>query len=189
VTGQGLSGSIFTALKLTSPPSGVSPLNITVYQYINILPARCGVITAAQIEFAVPHSVIDDLHAKPADVKLYRLNTTSWVCLSTSMLESQNGQVIYRAESQGFSLFAITLPNGTFAAKGTEEITPAAATGILVESQSSRPLIQEIRETPKPFPESAHDTGFPSVMALVTIVPIIGIFIFIVFKKFRRIHR
>jgi hypothetical protein len=164
-------------------------MNMTVYQYISILPARCGVISSAQIEFAVPRSVINEHHTKPVDVKLYRFNMTSWGCLSTSMLESQNGQVIYRAESQDFSLFAITLPNGPFAAKETEEIAPAAATGILVESQSSKPLIQEIRETPKPFSESAYDTGFPSVMALVTVVPIIGIFIFIVFKKFRRIHR
>ena len=189
VTGQGLSSAIFTALKVTSPPTGVSPVNMTVYQYINILPARCGVISSAQIEFAVPRSVINEHHTKPVDVKLYRFNMTSWGCLSTSMLESQNGQVIYRAESQDFSLFAITLPNGTFAANGTEEIKPAAGAGISVESQSSKPLIQEIRETPKPFSESAYDTGFPSLMAVVTVVPIIGIFIFIVFKKFGRIHR
>ena len=74
-----------------------------VYQYIDVIPARYTVISAALIEFDVPLFSIADHHASMNTVSLCMLNNRTWICLPTYTSGSKNGRVLYHAESPEFS--------------------------------------------------------------------------------------
>ena len=59
ITGRDIADIIVTAEKLPSLASGIPPIDIPVYQYIDLVPARYSVISSALIEFDVPLSIAD----------------------------------------------------------------------------------------------------------------------------------
>jgi PGF-pre-PGF domain-containing protein len=186
ITGRDMSGSIITAWKISSLPAGVPPLDTPVYQYIDVIPARSGVISAALIEFDVPLVVIREHHATRDDVALCRLNSSTWVCLPVVMAGSENGRMAYQAESPGFSLFAITIRNGTGTGPEEERITVLPATGTLPKDESVIPIDPVISKTLVP---ASPDTAFSYMTFIIPATGIIGMILVVVLIRRGRIRQ
>jgi len=188
VTGQGIAGIIVTTSKLASLPSGVTPMDMPVYQYINIIPARYTVISAALIEFGVPILSIADHHATLQDVSLYMFKNGTWVNLPTYTTGCKNGRVLYQAGSPEFSLFAITIQNETWIAphENIPTISPVSAKSTGYESQESN--ISAISEIPVKIAPGGSNTGFSFVLLIISIMGMIGIVIGVIVTRIRGVR-
>ena len=151
VTGTKLSELIVTGTVQPGPGSDQTAPPGTVYQYINLVPARYTSITKSVISFTVPQSWLDDNHIAPGSVVLYHQTANGWEALPTTVLSTKDGTVYFFAESTRFSLFAITgMPSAVTPATiaTTQEITgsvvqtpaPAAIAKAPVTTQTTAPL-------------------------------------------------
>jgi len=183
VTGQDISDIIVTARKLASLPSGVTPMDTPVYQYIDVIPARYTVISVALVEFDVPLFSIADHHAPVNTVRLCMLNNRTWVCLPTYPSGSKNGRALYRAESPEFSLFAITIRNETCIASPQSVPTvfpvPEKSTGY--EPRESN--ISAIPEIPVKIAPDGSNSGFSFMPLVMSIMGMIGVVIGVVLLR------
>jgi PGF-pre-PGF domain-containing protein len=175
VTGRDIADIIVTASKLSSLPSGVTPMDKPVYQYIEVIPARYTVISAALIEFDVPLFSIADHHSSMNNVRLCMLNNRTWVCLPTYISGSKNGKAIYRAESPEFSLFAITIQNETSSEPHEGSILVLSASENLPEYESGKTTVTVIPETPLAPTPVASNTGRSFTIFVISITGIIGV--------------
>jgi len=189
ITGRDLSGSIITAWKISSLPAGVPPLDTPVYQYIDVISARLGVISAALIEFDVPLVVIREHHATRDDVTLCRLNSSTWACLPVLMAGSENGRMVYRAESPGFSLFAITIRNDTGTGLQEERIPLPSATGTVPEDGAITPVEPVISSAPVPPIPASPDTSLSFMPSAILAAGIIGMILVVVLITQGRIRQ
>ncbi|MDD4136965.1 MAG: PGF-pre-PGF domain-containing protein [Methanoregula sp.] len=112
VTGTGISGLIVTGTVVDSPGPENPPAPGTVYQYLDITPARYTRIDTAVITFSVPRSWLDEHHLSLGDVALYHLSGMVWNRLPTSYVKEENGRVHYHAVCPAFSRFAIAGETG-----------------------------------------------------------------------------
>ena len=149
-------------------------MDIPVYQYIDVLPARYSVISGALIEFDVPLSIVDSPDSMK-NVSLCMLENSTWICLPTWRSGSQNGNAFYRAESLEFSLFAITIRNETGrppsvskpdAFPVSEKIT---GRGFRESNGSFFP------EIPVKIAPGESNTGFSFIPLVISIMGIVGI--------------
>jgi len=150
-------------------------MDMPVYQYIDVIPARYTVISAALIEFDVPLFSIADHHASVNNVSLCVLNNRTWVCLPTYMSGSKNGKVLYRTESPEFSLFAITIQNKTSIEPHEGSILVLSASENLPEYESRKTMVTvrpEIPLTPTPV---ASDTGRSFTTFVISIMGMMGV--------------
>jgi PGF-pre-PGF domain-containing protein len=112
VTGRNVSDIIVTARIVAFPPHSVTLPDRPVYEYIEVNVSRCGVISDAQIEFALPLTIADHT-TSPDTVSMCMLRNNSWICLPTSMLGEKNDRAYYSANTTEFSFFAITVHNNS----------------------------------------------------------------------------
>jgi PGF-pre-PGF domain-containing protein len=175
VTGQDITDIIVTGRKLPYLPSGVKPIDMPVYEYIDVIPARYTVISAALIEFDVPLFSIDDRPASMNNVSLCMLNNRTWICLPTYCSGSKNGKALYRAESPEFSLFAITIQNETGKAllESISAASPVSEKSTIYESQASN--LSAIPEIPVKIAPGGSNTGFSFTLLIISIMGMIGI--------------
>jgi PGF-pre-PGF domain-containing protein len=117
VTGRNVSDIIITARITDSPPENITLPNRPVYQYIEVNLSRCGVISDAWVEFALPQSISDQA-ASPDDVSLCSVRNNSWICLPAAMLGDKNGKDYYSANSADFTFLAITVRSNSSISAG-----------------------------------------------------------------------
>ncbi|MCK5661025.1 MAG: PGF-pre-PGF domain-containing protein, partial [Methanosarcinales archaeon] len=82
-----------------------------VYSHMNIIcslqsPNEMG---DAKIRFEVSKNWIESMSGKVSDVKLVRYNSDKWNVLPTSAIEETNDNILFEAETPGFSSFAISM--------------------------------------------------------------------------------
>jgi PGF-pre-PGF domain-containing protein len=175
VTGQDIADIIVTAQKLTSLPSGVTPMDMPVYQYIDVIPARYTILSAALIEFDVPLFSIADHDASTYNVSLCMLNNSTWMCLPTYRSGSKNGKALYHAESPEFSLFAITIQNKTNIESQKGSILCLSAWEKLPEYESGKTTVTVIPDTPIAPTPVASNTGRSFTIFFLSIMVMIGV--------------
>jgi PGF-pre-PGF domain-containing protein len=149
VTGKNIADIIVTAKKLASRPSGVTPVDIPVYQYIDVVPARYTVISHVQIEFEIPLESTGDHNTTGKAVSLNIFHNGTWVTLPTSATGTRNGMAHYRAESPEFSLFAITIRNNTYRPSQKSVFTKSPDPETIPGDETREPGIPAIPKTPK----------------------------------------
>ena len=108
VTGTGHTGLIVTGMVTSGPGQNITPAPGTVYQYLDLTPARYTTISGAVISFIVPLSWLNDNNIDPQNVVLYHLVGTTWTAVPTTFVKTVSGQVYFTATTPGFSKFAIT---------------------------------------------------------------------------------
>ncbi len=143
VTGTGISRLIVTGTVLSALPDGVSPAQGSVFQYIDLIPARYTNITGATVTFTVPVSWLEEQNLSPADIVMYHYNGTEWTALPTMAGNTINGQVTFTAISPGFSLYAVS---------GVAQ-TPAEPTTVPTPAETAPPAT--------PAPTSEQTTAVP----------------------------
>jgi len=96
------------AMKLSEKPTGIIQLN-NLYSYLQITAynAPTANISAVVIHFEVNTSWLNENNFSKYKVKLWRY-TNTWTELVTSLVEEKTSTIIYKANSPGFSYFAIT---------------------------------------------------------------------------------
>jgi PGF-pre-PGF domain-containing protein len=186
VTGQDITDIIVTARKIPSLPLGVTPMDIPVYQYIDVVPARYTFISAALIEFDVPLFSITDPHVSMNNVSLCMLNNRTWICLPTYRSGSKNGKVLYRAESPEFSLFAITIQNETCIAplENRPQASPVSVKSTGYVSRDSN--ISAIPEIPVKIAPGGSNTGFSFLPLVISMMGMIGIGVVLMRSRWER---
>ena len=172
VTGSGIFDIIVTARRVTTLPVNVTPPDLPVYQYIDLVPVHYTSISAALIEFDVPPTFSDNNHATPDQVRLCMLRNRTWVCLPTHLWGDQNGQVHYSAESMEFSLFAVALSNETHVISAGDVFTMQPA---VPEYTSANPDIPVISQTPLPAATTKQDEGNPTMPVAFGITGLCGL--------------
>jgi len=187
VTGRGISDIIVTARKIASLPTGIAHPGKPVYQYIEIIPAHYGVISGTLIEFDVPQEIIEEHYATREDVTLCRFNSSTWVCPTALMTGCKNGHFVYQAESPGFSLFAISIRNGTGTGIQEGRRTVPATPGALLTDDFETPVAPVMVKTPVPrVPDSPNFP--PSFLTWILIgIGIIGTILCVVLTRRQRI--
>ena len=108
VTGTGISGLILTGFVASGPGQGIPPAPETVYEYVDLLPARFYIIEQANISFTVPQSWLDKYQLSQKNIMVYHLTNTTWTALPTMLVKTETVRSYYMATSPGFSRFAIT---------------------------------------------------------------------------------
>jgi PGF-pre-PGF domain-containing protein len=186
VTGQDITDIIVTARKIPSLPLGVTPMDIPVYQYVDVVPARYTFISAALIEFDVPLFSITDPHVSMNNVSLCMLNNRTWICLPTYRSGSKNGKMIYHAESPEFSLFAITIQNETCIAP-LEDIPQPSPVSVKSTGYVSRDSnISAIPEIPVKIAPGGSNTGFSFLPLVISMMGMIGIGVVLMRSRWER---
>jgi hypothetical protein len=176
VTGTGIINLILTGTEKSRPDDGPYPPG-TVYQYIDLIPARYGTITGAEIFFSVPQEWLNGHGIAPDTIVLYHRTGTGWVALPTRVLTTKDGTVYLSAASPGFSLFAIAGVTGTPVAAApapasSVTITAAETARVAdpVETPVTRlPVAHQTTSAPAPVPEPSASSGFPYVMPVLAV--------------------
>ncbi len=174
VTGKGVSGLIVTAMR-TAVPSTVPVPEGGVYEYADIVPARYVSISGVAIEFDIPRTWLESRNAGPDSIVLQRFNSTKWETLPTNVTGNSSGFVSYRANSPGFSLFAISIGKSP-AATGLSSTVPA--------TQAQGTAGEGIRATTPPLAATSPvpaQTGQPSPVLPLTTIGLIGAILVVIF--------
>jgi PGF-pre-PGF domain-containing protein len=185
VSGQDIADIIVTAKKLPSLPSEVTPIDIPVYQYIDVIPARFTAISSVLIEFNVPLFSIPDPPESLNNVSLYMLNNRTWIRLPTTLTGSKNGNAMYRAESPEFSLFAITIRNETDIASFGNKPAPSMVSEMSSGYKSRESNISAIPDIPVKIAPDESNTGFSFLPLVISTMGVLGIGMGVVFVRSR----
>lgn len=178
VTGTGLSGLIVTGTVVNNPGPRLPPVPGIAYQYLELVPARYLTIDGAEIFFAVPGSWLIEHGLEPEDIVLYRATENAWQALPTRVAEVKNGEILFSAESNGFSLFAIAgTPRGRVTQSAPEMTNPPTKDADAMTPSSRTP------EQPAPVrttvPVAVHpdipESSSPVVLVIAGIAGCCGI--------------
>jgi len=96
-----------------------------IYKYINIWVGKAGFATAnnikdASIMFKVNSSWFKQMNVDPEDVSLQRYTGSAWEAMPTTLESNAMGIAIFKAQTSGFSPFAITAERKSEAPKEIE---------------------------------------------------------------------
>ncbi len=149
---------------MASPPQSITLPDRPVYQYIEVNLSRCGVISDARVEFALPLSIADHT-ASPDAVSLCTPGNNSWICLPAAMVGDKNGKAYYSANSPVFTFLAITVRSNSNITAG-ERFSPGedpkkTNTAHTLPATSFPASQASPREFSATYPDTRHDGLFP----------------------------
>lgn len=168
VTGTGHSDLILTGTRVSGAGEGISPAPESVYEYIELVPARFSTIDEVNISFTVTQSWLEEHQLTPKNIIVYHLTNSTWMALPTFLEKTETVRSHYMARSSGFSRFAITgnktFTSGTLAqdphpvlqpsvheVQVTEASPMSTVTGTPVALQTTEPPAQAATQTSPGF--------------------------------------
>ncbi|MEN6512658.1 PGF-pre-PGF domain-containing protein, partial [Methanoculleus sp.] len=129
------------------PPAG------TVYQYVQatLYKAAETDLTAVQFRFTVPTTWLVEHGCTPEQVTLLRHTADGWQAVPVEALGEENGNAIFSASPDGFSLFAIAATGEVTSVTGdaTPQETPAETP---TETATTTPASDKTPATPQATP-------------------------------------
>jgi PGF-pre-PGF domain-containing protein len=109
VLGTGHNELIVTGAQAYDPGTDFASAPGTVYQYVDLDPARYSTIDQAVIAFTVPNAWLEDNQISPQNVVAYRDNGVTWTVLPTTFVETDGSLSRYTAVTPSLATrFAIT---------------------------------------------------------------------------------
>ncbi len=174
VTGKGVSEMVVTAKILSTLPPGVPSIVDPVYQYIDVTPAHFTTISLAVIEFGVPLSWIEEQHTTPASIALARFQDGIWTYLPTTLIREANGHAYFRAESPGFSIFAIVAVKGSVIPAGETQVPAVTTEQITVPPTSVAVPMTTTPGAPRTSTIPAATSTQPQQQPVAVLVPVLG---------------
>lgn len=172
VTGKGNNDIIITGTTASGSGQRIGQPSGTLYQYIDVVPARYTTIDEALISFTVPISWLKDNNIDPQNVVLNNLDGDAWTALPTTFVKSEGVQAYFTAESPELSpRFAIT---GTFGSSAPPVQTPApvvsAATQMPLPPQITTALAQPVQPLLQPVTKSPVPVWLPVTAIMGTLL-------------------
>jgi len=145
-----------------SLPRAAQPPTGTVYQYVEatLYKAAAEDFSSVQFRFAVPTAWLAEHGCTKDEVRLFRLTDDGWREVPVEVLGEENGNAIFAASPEGFSLFAIT---ATGKAPDVEEPTLKP-----IESETTPPVDVTTPPADKPTTEAAP-TPLPVGIAVLAL--------------------
>lgn len=152
VTGTGISSLIVTGTVQSSPGSGIPPAPGSVFEYVDLVPARYTNITGATVTFTVPVAWMEEHRLSTTDIVLYHYANATWTALPTTAWATADGRVTFTATSPGFSLYAIsgvaevpaeptTIPTPAATVSPATPVTTAEETTAVPTTQQAAPAL------------------------------------------------
>lgn len=123
-----------SSLVSTNPPGNV-------YRYINIWVGDTkfnsgNYFSSAEVSFKVSKQWLEDNNAEPESVKLYRYSGGSWSELKTSRIGTDVNNYYFKAQTPGFSPFAIASTGSTSILRSSVTESTAQSTKVSYESNA-----------------------------------------------------
>ena len=174
VQGTGLSELIVTGTVMDGPGTHLPPVPGVLYQYIRLTPARYLTIDGAVIFFAIPGRWLMEHDLEPEDIVLYHASENAWQALPTWVTEVKNGEILFSAESPGFSSFAIAgTPRGRVTQSAPEMTNSPTENADAMTPSSQMPEPSGPVQTTVPV-AVRHDSPVPSSPVVLVIAGIAG---------------
>lgn len=115
-------------------------------QEVTLYHADPAALDGITLEFAVPSTWLESHDVEAGDVVMLRYVDSAWKHLDTTLVSEENDRAVYRADSPGFSYFAI-----------------ATMTGGAAEPEETQPAVGAPVETPTmPVNQTADETTVPT---------------------------
>jgi hypothetical protein len=157
VNGNGNNDIIVTGSKASGFGSRIGQPSGTLYQYIDLVPARYTTIDQSLISFTVPLSWLKDNNIDPQNVVLNNLDGDAWTALPTTFVKSEGIWAYFTAESPEIaSRFAITGQYPSSAAPvHTIVLAVSAVAQPPVTTQVTAAIPQPTQSTPLPVQQQS----------------------------------
>jgi PGF-pre-PGF domain-containing protein len=148
---HGVKDAMVTVAKGSLPRDAEAPAG-TVYQYIEATLYRAAAedFSSIQFRFAVPTTWLAEHGCTAEEIGLLRHTADGWQAVPVKVLGEENGNAIFSASPEGFSLFAIAVTGETPA---SGEATPEPTeTGVPAETVTTDVPTDTTPATPQPTP-------------------------------------
>jgi PGF-pre-PGF domain-containing protein len=187
VTGTGISNLIVTALPQSAPPASITAPATTVYQYMEVIPARYTTISSVTFNFDVPTSWLAGKGYTKNDITLTLWDPVAktWSNIPTAIISEKQGSITYQAIAPHMSEFAIVYQKDVSAQAQASvtviqtSVVPLGTTTTVMTTNT--PSVRSTTPTPTqtiaPAPVTPPTTGMPlttMVMAVVGIIIIVA---------------
>jgi len=183
------SSSSVEVARLKDKPSDIStgPTE-SVYQYLKITPNKISDsdIGKATIKFMVDVSWLSNNALNEEEVSLYRYYVDSWVELPTTVKSGDDKEILYEAETPGFSVFAIAKEKSTALQfnepQSIEEVSsePESRVGI----PENKPQVTG-NVVSSPPPPQKKVSPWQILLILIAIAIVLGGALFIIMRRRR----
>ncbi|MBI4361537.1 MAG: PGF-pre-PGF domain-containing protein [Euryarchaeota archaeon] len=162
----------FEVSHLSGAPVPSLPLG-RVYRFFDLSSSlRAGDVSGGKIRFRVEAAWLQESAAAPGDVRLYRYSEEAWASLPTRWVPETEGDLLFEAETPGFSYFAVATEERKAAA-----VPPAPSETAPPSPQptpSNPPLPSPPVGTPPPAP------SFPwATAAVLAAAAGLGVFVWV----------
>lgn len=183
VTGTGVSNLIVTALPQSAPPASVTAPATTVYQYMEVVPARYTTISSVTFNFNVPVTWLAEKGFTKNDMTLMLWDpaANTWSSIPTAIISENQGIVTYQSIAPHMSEFAIAYKKGA-AAQAQASVTaiqtsmPLDASPVTIVTTnplSISPTNPTPTETIAPAPVTPPTGGIPLTTMIIAVFAII----------------
>lgn len=181
VTGTGVSNLVVTALPRSAPPASITPPATTVYQYMEVTPARYTTISSVTFNFNVPTTWLAEKGYTKNDMTLMLWDPAAktWSSIPTAIISENQGIVTYQAIAPHMSEFAVAYKKGA-AAQANASVTViqtsvplSTTTPVLTTTSSIRPTTPTPAQTTAPVVSTPPTGGIPLTTMVVAVVGII----------------
>ncbi len=171
-----LKTSKLTINNISTRPSSVKSISGAIYQYLNITPQNVETVDleSVKLKFRVEREWITANNIDEDSISLNRYSNGNWDELDTIRVSGDSDYIYYQSSTPGFSIFTIT--GGTIIAPAQERVTTTISERqVVTTTLPTTPVI------------SPKKTTLTFILALVGLVVIVGVIIFLGFRKKREI--
>ena len=162
----------------TTKPTSVKDLGVQVFKYLIITPRSEDRNKSGTIYFQVEESEIANATLDKEDIALYRFHNDNWTELPTEIVTgAQTGYVKYKADTPGFSWFAIAKKGAALPPVVTPTPTETVTPTVTVTPTETITPIETITPTETVTPPKKTPWGL--IIGIIVVLIIIGAVLYI----------
>ncbi len=179
--GTGHNELIVTGARAYDPGTDFASAPGTVYQYVDLDPARYSTIDQAVIAFTVPNAWLEDNQISPQNVVAYRINGLTWTVLPTTFVETDGSVSRYTTVTPSLATrFAITGQSSPVTASVTYRAPQVTNAQLVYYTVAPTPAAQQATQAPQVAPTQPLEVQRSPVPAWVPVIAVIGTLITLV---------
>lgn len=175
VLGTGHNDLIVTSAQAYDPGTDFVSASGTVYQYVDLNPARYSTVDQAVIAFSVPNAWLEDNQISPQNVVAYRSSGLTWTVLPTTFVKTDGSLSRYTAVTPDLATrFAITGQSGPVTAGLTYHTVPVTNAQIIYYTVAPTVAAPQVTYAPQAAPTQPLEVQGSPVPFWVPVFAVIG---------------